>query len=115
MNEVRNAYEVVNIKMVRGDTLQFNMEFEELASDLASAAFTIKDIPSESEVVISKTLNNGITKVSDGVYTVRLAPTDTSSKDAGTYGYDLQIGVGSDIYTLMIGKLILLHDMSPNM
>lgn len=100
------------INMVRGDTLAFGMEFTDLEQDLESAYFSAKKNYDDTETAFQKSLGDGIEKVSDGVYRVRLAPSDTADLDAGKYYYDLQIGVNGDIYTIMYGVINLYPDVT---
>jgi len=101
---------IMDLTMVRGDTLAFDVRFEGLDTDLSSAAFTCKTKGTSSSSIFSKTLNSGISKVSTGVYRVRVAPADTANVAAGEYVYDLQVGLGSDIYTIILGNLKILQD-----
>ncbi len=100
-----------NIQMVRGDTLAFGMEIEGLGQDLASCYFTCKK-SFQGENIFQKSIGNGVSKVSDGVYRVRVAPEDTADVEAGNYYYDLQIGVNSDIFTLLRGVLMIQNDVT---
>ena len=100
-----------NISMIRGDTLSFGVEFEDLGQDLDTAFFTARQ-SYNGPVVFQLSLGNGIEKVSTGVYRVRLAPSATASLAAGNYYYDFQIGVNSDIFTLLIGVLEIAHDVT---
>lgn len=98
-----------NITMVKGDTLAFNVEvFDETGEPITvdSAYFTCKEIPTNDDFVFQKSLLNGITQ-DDGIIVVRVAPNDTKETEAGEYFYDFQIGVGQDVYTIMIGTLSL--------
>lgn len=94
-----------NLTMVRGDTLAFGIEIEGLDTDLESAYFTAKDSYSAETPAFQKSLGDGITKVETGKYRVRVAPEDTRNVNPGQYYYDLQIGVNSDVYTIMKGTL----------
>lgn len=101
------------IKMVRGDTLSFGFEItdsEDIGIEIDSAFFTCKQNFTDDMNVFKKTLGNGITAADLGQYIVRVAPEDTASAEAGKYFYDLQIGVGSDIYTILKGVLELEQD-----
>ena len=93
------------INMVKGDSLVFGMEFSGLDT-LDSASFTCRT-DWEETVVFQKTIGSGITKVSDGVYRVRVAPADTEDVDGGEYVYDLKIEANNDVYTIMRGLLII--------
>lgn len=106
--------ENANISMVRGDTLSFNAEvFDEdgNAVTVDSAHFTCKKRAEGDENVFHKALGAGISQ-SDGLLTVRVAPEDTQEVDAGQYFYDFQIGIDDDIYTLMIGVLSIVQDVT---
>lgn len=100
-----------NIRMTRGDTLAFGMEFDGLDQDLDSAYFTCKKAY-EGENVFQKSLGDGISKAEDNKYRVRVAPEDTANIDAGKYYYDLEIGVNGDIFTLMKGILDIEPDVT---
>lgn len=100
-----------NLKVIRGDTFSFGVEFEGLNADLDSAYFTIKESFS-GENIVQKSLGDGITKVADGKYKVRVAPTDTVNLNSKNYYYDFQIGVDDDIYTLLYGMIELLPDVT---
>jgi hypothetical protein len=100
--------------MVKGDTLAFNVEvFDEAGQPITvdSAFMTCKEIPTEEDFIFQKTLSDGITQ-SDGIMVVRVAPNDTKEIDAGEYFYDLQIGVGQDVFTIMIGTLSLMQNVT---
>lgn len=101
-----------NITMVRGDTLAFGLEIDGLEQDLETAFFTVKSSLSSETNVLQKSLTDGITKVDTGRYRVRVAPEDTHDVEAGKYFYDLQIGVNSDVFTVMKGILELEQDVT---
>lgn len=101
-----------NLTMVKGDTLAFGVEIEGLDHDLATAYFSCKKDPNDDEYVFQKELNDGISKVETGKYRVRVAPADTASLEIGDYYYDLQIGVNSDIYTILRGKLTIEYEIT---
>ncbi len=100
------------IKMYRGDTLAFDLEVEGLTVDLKSACFSCKSSHSESAYIFQKTLNHGITKTDTGKYHVRVAPEDTDNVSPGKYYYDLQLGAGQDIYTVLSGALEIEQDVT---
>lgn len=100
-----------NIRMVKGDTLAFGMELVDLNQDLDSAYFTCR-AGYNGEQVFQKSIGNGITKVETNKYRIRIAPADTASLEAGKYVYDLQIGVNSDVFTLLIGMLEIDDDVT---
>lgn len=103
-----------NITMTKGDTLAFNVEvFDEDKNPITvdSADFTCKKKVLEGENIFHKALGSGIIQ-SDGILSVRVAPSDTMEADAGRYFYDLQIGLGGDIFTIMKGILEIEQDVS---
>lgn len=103
-----------NITMVRGDTLSFNVEVTDGNGEIIevdSAHFTCKKISTDDSNVFRKALGDGISQNEDGM-TVRVAPEDTRNVNAGQYFYDMQIGVGEDIFTILKGVLEIEQDVS---
>lgn len=100
-----------NLDMVRGDTLAFGFELENI-TDVDTAHFSVKKAVTDTEYVFQKTIGNGIEKVEDGKYSVRVAPSDTHDLEIGAYYFDLQIGVNGDIFTILNGKLNIEADIT---
>lgn len=103
-----------NITMIKGDTLQFNVQVFDENGDpmtLDSAFMTCKERPNSTDKVFQKSLGDGIVQT-DGMLLVRVAPEDTSEVEAGQYFYDFQIGIGQDRFTIMIGVLSLEQDVT---
>lgn len=100
------------IKSVRGDTMAFAIEIEDLDQDLDSAYFSCKRNYTDEDYVFQKSIGDGIEKVETGKYRIRVAPEDTATVDPRSYYFDLEIGVNGDIYTLMRGILELLPDVT---
>lgn len=100
-----------NLKMIRGDTLAFGFEVEGV-TDIDTAYFSIKKTQDDGTYTVQKSLGNGIEKVEDGKYSVRVAPADTHDIEAGNYYYDLQIGVNDDIFTVLYGTLEIDADIT---
>lgn len=98
----------LDITMTRGDTLAFNIRLKGLEDNLDSAYFTVTQ-PEQYEFtqIFQKSLNNGITNLGDGVYSVRVAPEDTAQMFPKAYRYDIEIGINDDIFTPFAGDLIL--------
>ena len=108
----RMEYE--NITMIKGDTLSFNVEVFDQAGEpleVDEAYFTCKKNINGSAKAFQKSLGSGIT-YDDDLLVVRVAPTDTDTLEAGRYFYDLQLVVGSDVYTPMIGVLTIEQDVT---
>ena len=102
-----------NLSMVRGDTLSFDIRLSDLdGATISSLYFTVKKKASDEVFIFQKSLANGINLVEGTTYRVRVAPEDTSGVTAGKYAYDLQIGVGADIYTPLMGSLTIVQDVT---
>ena len=101
-----------NLEMIRGDTLSFAIKLSGLDQDLSSAKFSCKNSLKDSEYVFQKSLSDGITKVEQGIYRVRVAPEDTENLAIKSYIYDLEIGVNGDKFTIMRGSLTLIEDVT---
>lgn len=99
------------VTMTRGDTMSFGIEIEGLNQDLDTAFFTVRKSYSESPV-FQKSIGNGISEVDDNQYAVRVAPEDTADLEPGKYYYDLQLGVNSDVFTIIKGVLELERDVT---
>lgn len=98
------------ITMVKGDTLSFGIELADETGapvDITDAVFVARKTYNATASVFEKTLGNGITKVDDGIYSVRVAPEDTADNDAGRYYYQFKIIKNSDVYTIMRGIIEL--------
>lgn len=106
-----NACKNMNLSMVRGDTLAFSFEIEGIDS-LDTAYFSCKANADDDTYVFQKSLSDGISVVTAGKYRVRVAPEDTSNIEIGSYYYDLEIGVNSDIYTILKGVLKVEQDVT---
>ena len=99
-----------NITMVKGDTLCFGLELTDEAGepfDITDALFVARKTYNATASAFEKTLGNGITKVDDGIYSVRVAPEDTADNDAGRYYYQFKVMKNSDVYTIMRGIIEL--------
>ena len=104
---------IQNLSMVRGDTFSFDVVLADLDGETVSSIyFTAKKKATDNEAVFQKTLGDGITPMEETTYRVRVAPEDTKTLDAGKYAYDLQIGIGNDVYTLIMGNLQITQDVT---
>ena len=105
--------EKVKWTMVRGDTLTFAVQVEsETDAEVDAMAFSCKTDTGATDYIFKKTIGNGITESETGKFRVRVAPEDTEDLEAGTYAIDLQIGVGSDKATPILGTLKVLEDVT---
>lgn len=103
-----------NLEMIRGDTLAFAVEIEDLDQDLDSVFFSCKKSANDTVYVFQKSLEDGITKIETGRYRVRVAPQDTYNLKPQTYRYDLQLGLNGDIATVLKGTLKIVEDITRN-
>ncbi len=101
-----------NIKITKGDSFSFIFEIEDLTQDIESAFFTCKRNADDKAKLFQKTLRNGITKLENGKYLVRVAPSDTELIEQGQYPYDLEVGINSEVYTILKGVLMLDFDVT---
>lgn len=106
-----------DIRHVRGDTYSSGLTIENLGQDLDGAYFTCRDsLNDNSEVLFSCSLNDGITQVDYDMendirqYAIRIEPSKTINIQSGTYYYDLQVDVNSDVFTIMKGRFIIEQD-----
>ena len=91
------------ITMVKGDTLSFGIELADETGapvDITDAVFVARKTYNATASVFEKTLGNGITKVDDGIYSVRVAPEDTSDKE-----YECFISNTGDFYLFTVSHL----------
>ena len=105
-----------SLTMVRGDTFKFDLDLSGIDGEITGVAFSIKKRDRDTEVLISKTLGNGIEEVKEGsgVYRVRVAPEDTRGFVGLHYIYDVQLTIGEDVVTPLKGDLTVVHDVTPN-
>ena len=105
------------IRMVRGDTLSFGLQvYDETGTpfgqDLERAYFTCKSNRSDKRYLFRKSLSDGVSKVGQGAYVVRVAPSDTANANSGKYFYDLEIGCNGDVFTIMRGVIEIMQDVT---
>ena len=101
-----------NFTLTRGDSLEFRLNFLNAAQEPDELYFTVKDKSSDTTFVIQKTLDDGITKVSDEEsdvisYDVYVHHTDTSDLKLLNYIFQILAVFGSDYETVAEGKLII--------
>ena len=100
-----------DIQMIKGDTLSFGLEIEGLDQDLDSACFSCAVSTASEQPLFVKTLGDGIEKVDQTHYRVRVAPADTAELSSMIYRYDFQIGVNGDVFTLIYGNFTVLPEV----
>lgn len=91
-----------NVK--RGDQFSFTITFTNLQEDLTTFKMGVKrDYP--REMLLEKSLGNGITKLSTGKYRIDFTPEETHSLKSDMYVYDLRMTLGSTVYTPLDGYI----------
>ena len=97
-----------NFTVVRGDSLQFRLNFIDTETEPDDLFFTVKDKSSDTTVVLQKRLDDGIEKVEDEIsYDFYLEHNDTKDLKLNNYIYQILALYGSDYETLVEGKLII--------
>lgn len=112
MNYYRN-----DIRNVKGDTYSSALVIEGLGQSVNSIYFTCREtLNDNAEILFQSGLNDGISLVEYDEendirkYAVRISPIKTRNLQSGTYYYDLEVSVNSDVFTVMKGKFILEQD-----
>ena len=97
-----------NFTLVRGDSLQFRLNFIDTETEPDALYFTLKDKSSDTTVIFQKSLDNGIEKVEDQIsYDFYITHNDTKDLKINNYIYQILSLYGSDYETLVEGKLII--------
>lgn len=103
---------LLDLSMVKGDTMSFGFQIQGLEGETPDAVyFACKDKLEDESFIFLKELGEGITlrdynRVTDTLtYIVRVAPSNTASVDCGRYFYDLSLHANNDVLTLMKGRL----------
>lgn len=77
--------------------------------------FTVKRNSRDSEVLLQKTIGNGITLGEDSYYHITMEAVDTSSMDYGTYQYDIEfksISPKEIVKTIIEGTITLTDEIT---
>lgn len=101
-----------NIKHTRGDTFQFDFQVKDSTAQLQSAYFSIRRKPNDDDYVLQKSIGHGITEVDTDVYRVRLDAEDTADLAVRDYAYDLELIIGADTITPLMGTFTLTQDVT---
>lgn len=95
--------QIFNIK--KGDQFSFTVTFKNLTEDLTTFAFGVKLNYADTTRIITKTLGNGITKLTTGKYQIDLLPDETDALSPDLYVYDLRMTLETVVYTPLYGYL----------
>ena len=94
---------IFNIK--KGDEFSFTVTFKNLTEDLTTFTMGVKSNYENANMLITKTLGNGITKIATGKYRIDFTPSETGALSPNIYVYDLRMTLGSVVYTPLYGYL----------
>ena len=94
---------IFNVK--RGDQFSFTVTFTNLQEDFTTFVMGIKAYYEDEQMLITKSLNNGITKIQTGKYRIDFTPEDTSGLTPDQYVYDLRFTLGDIVFTPLSGYL----------
>ena len=94
---------VFNVK--QGDQFSFTVTFKNLQEDLTTFTMGVKMNYKDSSMLLTKSLNDGITKLAPGKYQISFTPEETGKLKPDFYVYDLRMTLGSVVYTPLYGIL----------
>ena len=93
---------IFNVK--QGDQFSFTVTFKNLQEDLTTFTMGVKE-DYNSQMLLTKSLGNGITKVDIGKYRVDFTPTETELLTPNFYVYDLRMTIDTVVFTPLYGYL----------
>jgi len=100
--------EIVNLDIISGTSYAFDCYFEGVSDSFIDAFLTVR-LDYNTNIVLQKRLNDGITLVEQtdkiSVYSVRLAPEDTVNLQSGVYVFDLIFVTEYDKIPILYGTL----------
>ena len=94
---------IFNVK--RGDQFSFTVTFTNLQEDLTTFVLGIKEDYDDVQMLLTKSLNNGITKIATGKYRIDFTPQETGGLTPNQYVYDLRFTLGNTVFTPLSGYL----------
>lgn len=99
------------IEIVRGTTNIFNIEVFDSSgnpyepSDGESLVFGIKKNPEDPEPVFQRVASGG----TNGIFTVKIKPSDTEKVSHGSYIYDVGLKSGDDFYNIIEPNMFIIR------
>ena len=94
---------IFNVK--RGDQFSFTITFTNLQEDFNTFVMGIKANYEDEQMLITKSLEDGITKIDTGKYRVDFTPEDTDGLEPNQYVYDLRFTLDDTVFTPLSGYL----------
>ena len=92
----------------QGDQFSFTVTFTNLQEDLTTFTMGVK-LDYSTDMLITKSIGNGITKVDTGKYRIDFTPAETASLKPNYYVYDLRMTLGNTVFTPLYGYLMILE------
>ena len=89
----------------QGDQFSFTVTFKNLQEDFTTFTLGVKKDYNDADMLVEKSLGNGITKIATGKYRVDFTPSETQALSPNFYVYDLRMSIGSMVYTPLYGYL----------
>lgn len=93
----------------QGDQFSFTVTFKNLQEDLTTFTMGVKLNYTDEEMLITKGLGNGITKLETGKYQINFTSAETKSLEPNLYVYDLRLSIGTTVYTPLYGYLNIME------
>lgn len=101
-----------NFTITRGNSLQFRVNFVDAEALPDDINLILKDKSTDTKEVLKLELDDGITKVEDlDSYDFYIAASDTEDLQLLNYIYQISVTYGSDIDTIVEGKLIITPEL----
>ena len=105
------------MEFTRGDTHSFRFQRKDANEEVIQSRpdymwFTVKKNDKTKDVLIQKTLGNGITFDEEFYYHVLIKPEDTRNLGYGDYVYDIQVQTGDYVKTLKVEDLTLTSEVT---
>ena len=97
---------IKNFIVKKGDQLGFTITFTS-SLPITSIEWGVKKEYTDEVYIILKSLNNGISKVTDNKYSFTLTSADTDKLGYYNYPYDIRVIAGGVIKTVLSGKLFI--------
>lgn len=102
----------VFLEMVRGDTLGLGIQFTNLASPIDEVVLSCRTEFGSPTLVFQGSLTGGEVTTDGGNVYICIPPERTASLTPGMYVYDVEITVGDDVVTPLIGNLRILYGVT---
>ena len=93
----------------QGDEFSFTITFKNLQEDLTTFTMGVKREYTDTSMLITKSLGNGITKIETGKYRVDFTPSETQALSPGYYVYDLRMTLVTTVFTPLYGYLNIIE------